>query len=161
MKDKQDNPIQVLFSFAGEEQGKMTLSVILAIVGELFGMAPFLAAAMLANEVYAGTAAVSSALFWSGGAALGIILRAFFCTKSSARSLMLAFTILKNMRRAIADKIRRVPMGVMLETPSGVYKTLLVDNVGKLEDSIAHVVPEAPSQTTAPAASPIKTGAVD
>ena len=39
-----------------------------------------------------------------------------------------------------------------METPSGVYKTLIVDNVGKLEDSIAHVIPEAPSQLGAPAA---------
>lgn len=66
MKDKQENPIQVLFSFAGEERGKMTLSVILAVIGELFGMAPFLAAAMLANEVYAGTATVNHALFLVG-----------------------------------------------------------------------------------------------
>ncbi len=161
MKDKQENPIQVLFSFAGEERGKMTLSVILAVIGELFGMAPFLAAAMLANEVYAGTATVNHALFWSGTAALGVILRTFFCTKSSARSHKVAFTILKNMRRAIADKMRRVPMGVMLETPSGVYKTLMVDNVGKLEDSIAHVVPEAPSQIAAPAACLILIFALD
>ena len=48
--------------------------------------------------------------------------------------------------------MRRVPLGVMLETPSGVYKTLIVDNVGKLEDSIAHVIPEAPSHLGAPAA---------
>lgn len=152
VKDKQENPIQVLFGFAGEEKGKMTLSVILAILGELCGMLPFLAAAMLANEAFSDTANIRSACFWAGGAALGIILRTFLCTKSSARSHKIAFTILRNIRREIADKMRRVPMGVMLETPSGAYKTLLVDNVGKLEDSIAHVVPEAPSQIAAPAA---------
>lgn len=148
----QENPIKVLFSFAGEAKGKMPLAVFLAIVGELFGMLPFLAAAALANEVYAGTATVERSLMWAGGAALGIVLRTLFCTLSSARSHKVAFTILKNIRRAIADKMRRVPMGVMLETPSGVHKTLMVDNVGKLEDSIAHVVPEAPSQIAAPLA---------
>ena len=131
VKDKQENPIQVLFGFAGEEKGKMTLSVILAILGELCGMLPFLAAAMLANEAFSDTANIRSACFWAGGAALGIILRTFLCTKSSARSHKIAFTILRNIRREIADKMRRVPMGVMLETPSGAYKTLLVDNVGK------------------------------
>lgn len=150
MNEKQENPIKILFHYVGEEKGKMRLSVILAIVGELFGMLPFLAAAMLANEVYAKTATTQSALLWAGGAALGIAARTFFCTKSSARSHKIAFTILKNLRRAIADKMRRVPMGVMLETPSGVYKTLMVDNVGKLEDSIAHVIPETPSQIAAP-----------
>lgn len=146
MNEKQENPIKYLFRFVGEEKGKMKLSVILAILGELFGMLPFLAAAMLANEVYAGTATRNRALLWAGGAALGIVLRTFLCTKSSSRSHKIAFTILRNIRRAIAGKMRCVPMGVMLETPSGVYKTLMVDNVGKLEDSIAHVIPETPSQ---------------
>ena len=49
--------------------------------------------------------------------------------------------------------MRRVPMGVMLETPSGTFKTLLVDNVGRLEDIIAHMVPEFPSNVAAPIAS--------
>lgn len=152
MKEKRENPIRVLFSFAGEAKGKMPLAVFLAIVGECFGMLPFLAAAALANGIYAGTASMKQALLWSGGAALGIVLRAVLCTLSSARSHSIAFTILKNMRRAVADKMQRVPLGVMLETPSGVHKTLMVDNVGKLEDSIAHVVPEAPSQIAAPLA---------
>lgn len=141
MEARKENPIKVLFGFAGEAKGKMPLSIILAILGELFGMLPFLAAAMLANEVYAGAATLQSSLLWTGSAALGIAMRALLCTLSSARSHKIAFTILKNICRAIAGKMRRVPMGVMLETPSGVHKTLIVDNVGKLEDSIAHVIP--------------------
>ena len=115
MNKKKENPIRVLFMFAGEETGKMALSVILAVLGELFGMLPFLAAAMLANEVYLGTAAMNRTLLWAGGAALGIVMRTLFCTLSSARSHKIAFTILRNMRRAIADKMRRVPMGRLLE----------------------------------------------
>jgi ATP-binding cassette subfamily B protein len=150
MKPRKENAIKILFQFVGEDKGKMTLSVILAIVGELFGMLPFLSAAMLANEVYAGTATVKTALLWSGTAIAGVVLRTVLCWKSSSRSHGIAFTILKNIRRAIADKMKRVPMGVMLETPSGAFKTLLVDNVGKLEDSVAHMIPEAPSQIAAP-----------
>lgn len=152
MKEKKENPIKVLFGFAGEAKGRMPLSIFYAVIGELFGMLPFLAAAMLANQVFDGTATVRQALMWAGIAAIGIVLRTLFCTMSSARSHKIAFTILRNIRCVIADKMRRVPMGVMLETPSGVYKTLVVDNVGKLEDSIAHVVPEAPSKIAAPIA---------
>lgn len=46
MNEKKENQIKYLFQFVGEEKGKMTLSVILATLGELFGMLPFLAAAM-------------------------------------------------------------------------------------------------------------------
>jgi ATP-binding cassette subfamily B protein len=128
----------------------MPLSVFLAILGELFGIAPFLVTAVLASHLYAGTATVGEAALLSAGAAVGMAMRAFLCAKSSMRSHEIAFTILKNIRRSVADKMRRVPLGVMLETPTGQLKTLMVDNVGKLEDSIAHVVPEAPSQIAAP-----------
>lgn len=153
MKEKQENPIKVLFSFAGEAKGKMMLSVILAVIGELFGMAPFFAVALLAGQVYAGTATVKDAALIAGTAAVCMVLRAYLTLKSSLRSHGIAFIILKNIRRAIADKMRRVPMGVMLETPSGTFKTLLVDNVGRLEDIIAHMIPEMPSGVAAPVTS--------
>ncbi len=152
MKEKKENAIQILFQFVGEDKGKMTLSVILAIIGELFGMLPFLSAALMANDIYAGVITYEKAITWSILAMIGIILRTVFCWKSSSRSHGVAFTILKNIRKAIADKMKRVPMGVMLETPSGALKTLIVDNVGKLEDSVAHMIPEAPSQIAAPLA---------
>lgn len=149
-QEKKQNPISVLFSFAGEAKGKMPLSVFLAIIGELFGLAPFFAVALLASNLYAGNATIQQAALLSGGAAVCMILRAWLCTLSSSRSHGVAFTILKNIRCAVADKMRRVPMGIMLETPAGTFKTLMVDNVGRLEDSIAHMVPETPSQLAGP-----------
>lgn len=150
MKEKQENPLKVLFSFAGEAKGQMALSVILAVVGELFGMAPYFAVALLAKSIYEGTATVEGAGLIAGLAALCMCLRALLTGLSSMRSHGISFTILKNIRCAIADKMARVPMGVMLETPSGTFKTLLVDNVGRLEDIIAHMVPEFPSNLSAP-----------
>ncbi len=153
MKEKRENPIKVLFSFTGEAKGRMPLSVVLAIIGELFGTAPFFAVALLANQVYTGTATLRGAALVAGTAALCMVLRTYLTLKSSLRSHGISFTILKNIRCAIADKMRRVPMGVMLETPSGAFKTLMVDNVGRLEDIIAHIVPELPSAIAAPLAS--------
>jgi ATP-binding cassette subfamily B protein len=161
LKEKKENPVKVLFRFAGEAKGKMTLSVILAVLGELFGMAPFFAVAMLAGQVYGGTATVQSAALIAGAAAVCMALRAYLTMKSSLRSHGISFTILKNIRRAIADKMRRVPMGVMLETPSGAFKTLLVDNVGRLEDIIAHMIPELPSNIAAPLAGIVLVFALD
>ena len=152
MKQKEDNPIKTLFEFSGDAKGKMPLSVILTVLSELFGMLPYLTAAMLANEVFAGTATIHSTLIWAGIAAAGIILKTLLGIVASSRSHKIAFTILCNIRCAIAEKMRKVPMGVMLEMPSGVYKNLIVDNVAKLEDAIAHFIPEIPSNIAAPAA---------
>lgn len=150
MKKKKENPLKTMFRFVGEAKGRMTLSVILALVGELFGMAPFFAVAVLVKQLYEGTVTVRSAALTAGAAAVCMCLRALLTGLSSMRSHGISFTILKNIRCAIADKMARVPMGVMLETPSGTFKTLLVDNVGRLEDIIAHMVPEFPSNLSAP-----------
>lgn len=77
-------------------------------------------------------------------AAVCMCLRAWLTGLSSMRSHTVSFTILKNIRCALADKMAKVPMGVMLETPSGTFKTLMVDNVGRLEDIIAHMVRSCP-----------------
>ena len=52
MKTKRENPLKVLFSFSGEARGKMTGSVILAFIGEMFGMAPYFVVTLLAKELY-------------------------------------------------------------------------------------------------------------
>ena len=138
MKTKRENPLKVLFSFSGEARGKMTGSVILAFIGEMFGMAPYFVVTLLAKGLYEGTATVERAAVMAVTAAVCMCLRAWLTGLSSMRSHTVSFTILKNIRCALADKMAKVPMGVMLETPSGTFKTLMVDNVGRLEDIIAH-----------------------
>ena len=44
----------------------------------------------------------------------------------------------------------RVPMGIMLDTPTGNFKNLMADTVSKLEDSMAHFMPEITSNIVAP-----------
>ena len=41
-------------------------------------------------------------------------------------------------------------MGVMIDTPIGKFKNLIVDTVSKLEDSMAHFMPEITSSIVSP-----------
>lgn len=150
MKSKEPNIIRQLFSFVGERGGKMKISIFLAVIGEIFGMIPFLSVALLADAFYHHTATTERILLLSGIAAVCQILKMLLTWKSSLMSHKISFTILKNIREAIAEKMARVPMGIMLETPTGTFKNLIVDNVAKLEDSMAHFMPELPSNITAP-----------
>ena len=47
-------------------------------------------------------------------------------------------------------KLSRVPMGYILDTPSGKFKTLLVDTVEKLELPLAHMIPELTANILVP-----------
>ena len=116
----------------------------------MFGIVPFLMVALLADELYRGTTTIQRVLFFSGIAAICQLIKMLLTWRSSLMSHKISFTILKNIREAITDRMAKVPMGVMLETPTGTFKNLIVDNVAKLEDSMAHFMPELPSNIAAP-----------
>lgn len=128
----------------------MRISILLAVLGEIFGIVPFLMVALLADELYRGTATIQRVLFFSGIAAICQLIKMLLTWRSSLMSHKISFTILKNIRETITDRMAKVSMGVMLETPTGTFKNLIVDNVAKLEDSMAHFMPELPSNIAAP-----------
>ena len=150
MPNKEPGAIRQLFAFVGESNSKMRISILLAVLGEMFGIVPFLMVALLADELYRGTATIQRVLFFSGIAAICQLIKMLLTWRSSLMSHKISFTILKNIREAITDRMAKVPMGVMLETPTGAFKNLIVDNVAKLEDSMAHFMPELPSNIAAP-----------
>ena len=150
MPNKEPGAIRQLFAFVGERNSKMRISILLAVLGEMFGIVPFLMVALLADELYRGTATIQRVLFFCGIAAICQLIKMLLTWRSSLMSHKISFTILKNIREAITDRMAKVPMGVMLETPTGAFKNLIVDNVAKLEDSMAHFMPELPSNIAAP-----------
>ena len=150
MPNKEQGAIRQLFAFVGERNSKMRISILLAVLGEMFGIVPFLIVALLADELYRGTATIQRVLFFSGIAAICQLIKMLLTWRSSLMSHKISFTILKNIREAITNRMAKVPMGVMLETPTGTFKNLIVDNVAKLEDSMAHFMPELPSNIAAP-----------
>ena len=150
MPNKEPGAIRQLFAFVGESNSKMRISIFLAVLGEMFGIVPFLMVALLADELYRGTATIQRVLFFCGIAAICQLIKMLLTWRSSLMSHKISFTILKNIREAITDRMAKVPMGVMLETPTGTFKNLIVDNVAKLEDSMAHFMPELPSNIAAP-----------
>lgn len=150
MPNKEPGAIRQLFAFVGERNSKMRISILLAVLGEMFGIVPFLMVALLADELYRGTATIQRVLFFSGIAAICQLIKMLLTWRSSLMSHKISFTILKNIRETITDRMAKVSMGVMLETPTGTFKNLIVDNVAKLEDSMAHFMPELPSNIAAP-----------
>ena len=66
MPNKEPGAIRQLFAFVGESNSKMRISIFLAVLGEMFGIVPFLMVALLADELYRGTATIQRVLFFCG-----------------------------------------------------------------------------------------------
>ena len=142
--------VKQLLEYAQDERKHLYASAGLACIGELFGMAPFIAVSLLVTELFNKTASVRSVLILFLTAFAGQAGKLFFTYRSTLTSHKATYKILKNIRSRIADKMLRVPMGVMLDTPTGNFKNLMVDTVSKLEDSMAHFMPEITSNIVAP-----------
>ena len=137
--------------YAGNEKKQIYKSIYLAIIGEMFGMLPFLAIAKLIETIYQSEVSFKAILCITLIALGGQIMKGIFTLYSTITSHKATYHILKNIRSMVADKMLKVPMGVMIDTPIGNFKNLMVDTISKLEDSMAHFMPEITSSIVSPA----------
>ncbi len=62
------------------------------------------------------------------------------------------FDILRQVRAQILAKLPKLPLGVMIDTPSGELKQVIVDQVASMERPLAHLLPEMTANIVAPVA---------
>lgn len=139
-----------LYYFMRPDRARMVVSLILACFGEVCGMVPYLIVALLAAGLINGDLTLDRAALLAAVAALAQIARFVFTWRSSMMSHRIAFRALRTMREQMAAKMARVPLGTIVDTPTGVFRNRFVDNVNMLEDAIAHFMPELPSNVFGP-----------
>lgn len=149
-RDARPSAFAKLFYFMRPDKGKMILSLALACIGEALGMVPYIVAGLLAAGLMEGALTLSMAAWLCVAAAFGQVAKFFFTWRSSMMSHGIAFKALRTMREMMAEKMARVPMGTIVDTPTGTFKNRFIDNVNQLEDAIAHFMPELPSNVFAP-----------
>lgn len=140
--DKKDNPMSRLMELAAPYKGEYVLSVILAILGVAAGLLPFFAVSKIVILLMDGETSVSVYMEWCLIAGIGFLGKVCFANLSTLVSHTATFETLAEIRLKLADKLTRVPMGYMINTPSGELKNVLVDRVEGMETTLAHLVPE-------------------
>lgn len=137
-------------SFAREAHGGLTASVVLAVLGATAGIVPYIAAAQILTLICAGMYELGPIATAASVALVGYLGSVWLASASTIISHRCAFITLNSIRKALTDKLSRVPMGTVLDQPSGTFKTLIVDTVEKLELPLAHMVPELTANTLIP-----------
>lgn len=139
-----------IYSFTSGCKGKMLVAILLAVIGVLCGMAPYFALAGILSGLIQNTLTAERIVCYVGIAVLGETLKMLFNTVSSLKAHRAAYHILGNIRCKLAEKMMRVPMGIMVDTPSGKLKAMVVDTVDKLEQPLAHMLPEITANVFTP-----------
>ena len=136
--------------FAAVSKASYQKSVVLACVGVLCSMAPYFVMGRMVKELLLGER--DYAVFLREGAvmALFIVLGIVFHTLSTNLSHKTTFALIAGIRTALCEKLARLPLGTVRETPSGALKNIMVERTDAIETTLAHVVPEFTANLLAP-----------
>ena len=134
--------LQYLLELAKPCKRLLVTSVIFAVLGAAAGIVPYLAVSRLIIRICTRDYTLQAIFVTALIALAGYLGQLCLSTLSTIRSHRAAFTVLRNIRMQLTAKLSRVPMGFILDTPSGKFKTMLVDTVEKLELPLAHIIPE-------------------
>lgn len=151
-KNAQQSPFSKLWRWAAPYHGSFAASVALAILGVAGGMVPYFCAAAIIRLLLSGGGTLPALLSWCAVALAGYLCKVIFGGLSTMISHTATFHTLRDLRKELTAKLVRVPMGTVLNTPSGQYKATIVDRVEGMEPTLAHLIPEMTSNALVPAA---------
>ena len=139
-----------LLRFAGPYKGRYVLSICLSVLGVASGLVPYYAAAQMLIGLIGTEQNFSFYILWGIVAGVGYLAKSTFAILSTSISHTATFLALRDIRKQIVDKFSRMPMGTLLNTPSGQLKDTLVDRVEGLETPLAHLLPEMSANVLVP-----------
>ena len=149
-EEKKESPIGVLWGWSKPYHGKFIGSVILAVLGVACQMVPYFCVAHIVTMMLSGEQKFSRYVTAGIIALCGYFGKVLFSCLSTTISHTATYYTLRDLRENITAKLARVPMGTILDTPSGQYKTTIVDRVEGMESTFAHLLPEMTANVLVP-----------
>ena len=111
MEQRKENWIKTLFSFAGPCKGKMTISVLCAVLSVAGGFIPFWAVYEILLLFINRTATLNDILFWCLIGVGGYMIRVICFGISTILAHISAYTILEVIRQKIETRLMKAPLG--------------------------------------------------
>ena len=147
---QQKSPMLRLWELGEQYHGGLIRAVLSASIGVLCGILPYFAAAQIIIGLIHREQYASYYLLWCAAALGGYVLRAVLYALALSMSHKATFSILKEIRERILAKLPKLPLGTVMDTPSGQMKQIIVDQVESMERPLAHLLPEMTSNILAP-----------
>ncbi len=151
-KEKEPSPMQKLWGWGTPYHGEFFGSVVLAILGVVSQMIPYFCVAKMITELLDGGREMVFYMKWCMFALLGYGSKVLFSALSTALSHTATYHTLRDIRQKLIQKLSKIPMGTIIDTPSAQYKTTIVDRVEGMEPTLAHLIPEMTANVCVPIA---------
>ena len=147
MSDKKTKPakkglIGWILYFAGSKKGQYMVSVFFALLSVACCIAPYFIIARIVQQLLAGVRDWKLFLQECGITTLFWLGNVLFHAISTSMSHVATFNLLGNIRKSMCDKLTRLPLGTVLDMPSGSLKNIMIERIDSMETTLAHIVPE-------------------
>ncbi len=150
MENKKKSPVSWILEWAGQKKSAYVWSVLMAIVSVVFKIIPYFIIADVVKLFLNGEKNLKAYLFRAVWIAAAFLVAELMHSLSTSFSHRATFAVLANIRKSCCDKLAKVPLGYVKDTPSGSFKNILVERIDSIETTLAHVVPEFTSNLLAP-----------
>ena len=141
-----------ILSYATPCKGKLIISVICALLSVAGGIIPYVAAYRIICLFFDQTATAETIFYWTIVGTIGFLGKVLFHAISTTLSHISAYTILELMRKRVAEKLMKAPLGVAQGINAGRVKNIVVDQIENIEIPLAHVIPEGAGALVLPIA---------
>ena len=147
---QKQSPMLRLWELGAKEHGGLIRAMVSAALGVLGGMLPYYAAAQVIIALLDGNKDWSVYLIWCAVAAAGYIVRSCLYILALSMSHKATFSVLKEIRERVIDKLPKMSLGTIMDTSSGKMKQIIVDQIESMETPLAHLLPEMTANILGP-----------
>lgn len=153
MKEQKKKGLSRLFEIAGEKKGLLILAGFLSALSACCMLVPYLSVYQVLDELLknAGNVTASDSGYmirWAWIAFIGLAAALLLLYAGLMASHVAAFRILYGLRVRLSEHIGRLPLGYLNGTSTGAIKKALEQNVEKIENFVAHTIPDLVNAAT-------------
>ena len=142
MKQKKVNRVALLLHWAGEQKAWLFLAVFLSAAGGLCIVVPYMGIYQLMDAAFSGTCTRELVVRIVAMIAAAVTLRFVLFGGSGVAAHKGAYGALFKVRCMVAEHMARAPLGALNERRTGDIKTVLNEDIEKLELFLAHNLPD-------------------
>ena len=150
MNKVRENPVKLLLKWAGSDKWYLFMSVLCAFLSGLFVIGPYAGIYQLMDTILLGMLTEKVLIDCIVLVTATTILRMVLLGLSGTLSHKGAYNALFKVRCMIIEHLAKVPLGYVNERSTGEIKTVLNEDIEKLELCLAHNIPEFVSYFTGP-----------
>ena len=149
--EKKKTGISYVFQLAKDERKKLHLGMILSVISAALSLVPYFVVYKILLMIFQNNISYKEILIWAGIGIVSAILQAILMSFAGILSHTAAFNTIYKIKLKVVNHISKFNLGFFQEHAPGEIKTLLFDDVDRVENFLAHSTLELAQVAVVPA----------